>query len=158
MVEMKLQSMTNVAIALALGMEEKSVSRIVTSPMFQGEMARRRRDLEVRVSETITENQRRMREKTSEAGYRGAEVLLDLMENSEAEGLRLKAAEIGLRQAFEMEGSGKDHGPAQMPTTVNYNLLLEGLRESKAPSGPDLSDDIIDVEPAQLPAPEKLNA
>jgi hypothetical protein len=156
MVEIYLHGGHHADVERELGITQQSASRIFTSAMFQGELARRKRDVAVQSSELVAANQTKMRERVSEAGVTAAETLLSLMENSESESARLKAAEISLRTAMDMDGSGKTQPVAQVPTTVNYTLLLAGLREAKLPTPPDPSDNVLDVVPEPAPEPKEL--
>ena len=133
------------SIARELGMPENSVYRITRSPVFQGELARRRRDVEQATVSSIALAQGRMREKLAKSGEKAVDTLDGLMDSESENTKRLSAVEV-LKAAFTLDGSGAAATPGVVVNQVTLVTLQKALAASRDDAALPAPADIIDTE------------
>ena len=149
MVELYLGGMRPVDIAKHLGMHAKSVSRILYSPLFQDELARRTRERELATDEGAAIGLARAREKLASAAESAVDRLVGLLE-SESESIGLRSAGTILDRVFRKEDLS-DAGKVVV-NEVNLALLQVALHESAPVAAEPETVDGSVVDNAEPPA------
>jgi hypothetical protein len=150
-IERYLAGDTPTLIATAMGLRANSVSRIIQSPLFQSIVAKRRRELQVRVEEATRASRSRVQEKLLAAGERAVQTLERLTE-SESESIQLKSSQEILKLAFGQGGADEGSGRPTNIGVLNIKLLESALRE--VDSGPVIEGELVEAD--VLPEPEAL--
>lgn len=106
MIKHRLVGMSNVDIAKSLGITPKTVSLIVNSPLFQGELARRRQQLEQREDSIIVGGVVKAREILDKASAKAAQSTVDDLDAEKPE-LRRSAAKDILDRTIGSKAEGR---------------------------------------------------
>lgn len=143
-VEMQLAGMRVTDIAQELGLSVVGVGRIVKSPLFQDELARRRQTQTGIVDEVLACTTARARESLDAAAASAVDTMVGLL-GSESENVRLRsAAEILDRTVGQKDLGG---GPKIIINALNLQALQIALQETRGgrddnpPDGDDSTSD-----------------
>lgn len=132
-VELTLEGVDQKDIGKQLGISQSSVRMVQNSPVFQGELARRREEREKVADRGHAEDLTRAREKLNSLAEKAVGVHEELMEENQAPQLRQKSADSILKHAF----AGEEARPANTHVTLKIesveNLQL-ALSEVRVPS------------------------
>jgi len=142
--DLQLQGLSAVAIARELGLSENGVGRIVRSPLFQDQLARRRRDQDRLAAEAHAQVVAGAKERLAGAAVTAAERLIGLLD-SESENIRLKTASEILDRTVGADGTDGT-GAKIVINELNVNALVTALAEAKAAAQTE-NDNDDDPEP-----------
>jgi hypothetical protein len=135
--DMVIEGYPNSEIATITGMAPGSISRIVSSPLFQNELAIRRKSLEGITRDSLANSSSKAREKLEAEALNAANTLVDLARNSQNDAVRRASANDILDRVF-----GKDDNS----TRPAVNISIKELTLLKQIMAED-DDNDVDIKP-----------
>jgi len=126
-IDLSLAGLSPSDIAKEVGLTPRSISLITRSPVFQGELARRRKTLERDVDDAIVSGVDKARERIDELAGRAAEVQEGLLE-SDSEMMQSTTARDILDRTIGKKGEGSS-GTMVRIDADQINILQVALEE-----------------------------
>lgn len=127
--DMCLSGQNNALIAQSLDMTPQAISLIINSPIFQTELARRRKDIEKQTNQELANMPTRAKQLLEENSYMAAQVHVDLCNPINDPKIRQVSASVILDRVMG-DGKNQSHNAVVMIGNDALEILRQALAES----------------------------